>query len=83
MIRLLLLALLIFLAYTLYLAVIRSMPGRGSRTPPSSSPRGEEMVRDPHCGTYVPKSAAIRKTIGGEVRHFCSKECREAFARRK
>jgi len=36
---------------------------------------GEEMVADPCCGTYVPKSAAIVKKVRGEKYYFCSTEC--------
>lgn len=78
MIRLLLLALLFFLAYTVYNAVVRSLPGRRP-LPKDKSRQGEEMVRDPHCGTYVPRSMAMEKTIKGEKHYFCSERCRDTF----
>ncbi|UCF31119.1 MAG: YHS domain-containing protein [bacterium] len=40
---------------------------------------GEEMVRDPHCGVYVPRSAAVSKRVDGAVHHFCSEKCRDEF----
>ena len=39
------------------------------------SREGEDMVADPCCGTYVPKSTAIVKKVRGEKHYFCSTEC--------
>jgi uncharacterized protein len=39
----------------------------------------DEMVKDPVCQTYIPKSLAIQKTITGEIRYFCSEECVSKF----
>lgn len=36
---------------------------------------GEEMVADPCCGTYIPKSMAVIKKVKGEKLYFCSTEC--------
>lgn len=41
--------------------------------------RGEEMVLDPVCGSYVPESSALSAKRDGETAHFCSTECREKF----
>jgi YHS domain-containing protein len=38
-----------------------------------------EMVRDPICGTYVPKNGDIRVRQGDQVYCFCSFECRDKF----
>ena len=35
----------------------------------------DDMVKDPVCLTYLPKSLAIQKTINGKIVHFCSEEC--------
>ena len=82
MIRLLLLALLIFLAYTVYTAVVRALPGRKS-LPRDKSRQGEEMVRDPQCGTFVPRSIALEKSIQGEKHFFCSARCRDMYKDKK
>ena len=83
MIRLLLFALLGFLAYTLFTALLRSLPGRGSTgAPPEKTKKGEDMVQDPQCGTFVPRGEALEKTIRGTTYHFCSKECRDRFIQR-
>ena len=38
-----------------------------------------QMVRDPVCGVFVPKERAIEERKDGEVQHFCSESCRQAF----
>jgi YHS domain-containing protein len=43
---------------------------------------GGELVRDPQCGTYVPKSRAIAVGTGTAAIYFCSATCRDAFDRR-
>jgi YHS domain-containing protein len=82
MIRLLLLALLFFLAYTAYNAFVRSLPGRKT-LPKDKSREGEEMVRDSQCGTFVPRSMALEKSIQGEKHFFCSAKCRDIFTGKK
>jgi YHS domain-containing protein len=41
-----------------------------------------EMVKDPVCQTYIPKSIAFRKMINGETHYFCSEECASKFLQR-
>ena len=38
-----------------------------------------EMKKDPQCGTYVSTELSLKTRVGGEVLHFCSQECQEAF----
>ena len=45
--------------------------------------RVDEMVQDPNCMTYIPKSGAIRKSVDGEAHFFCSQACADAFQRKK
>jgi hypothetical protein len=40
---------------------------------------GGELVRDPHCGVYVPKASSLR---GPGETHFCSEACRRAYEER-
>jgi|SRR3954465_8584153 len=54
--------------------------GMGQQPPPSAAGApGGELKRDPVCGTYVPASTGFRKTVAGQVVHFCSAECRDRF----
>ncbi|MBN2720276.1 MAG: YHS domain-containing protein [Proteobacteria bacterium] len=41
---------------------------------------GEEMVQDPQCGVYVPKSRAIAMTRRGKQLYFCSEECKRKYS---
>ena len=55
------------------------------RRPPAPEPRervGGTLVRDPHCGTYVPVSRALEARSGQETIYFCSTECRDAYKQR-
>jgi len=39
-----------------------------------------EMVKDPVCGTYVPREGSPRLRQGGVEHFFCSAACRDEFA---
>lgn len=38
-----------------------------------------EMVKDPHCQTYIPKNFAICARIDGREYYFCSRQCVKEF----
>jgi len=85
MIRLLLLAIFAFLIYAMVSAILRIF--RGTRPvdrhmPPEKSSSGEEMVKDPECGTYLPRSDALEAHVAGETHYFCSSACRDAYRSR-
>ncbi len=67
--------------------VIRALfPSPGRKGVDMSSRRGrhgEELVRDPACLTYVPRSAAVAATVAGESHFFCSEACAESYRRVK
>ena len=48
---------------------------------PARRNRGDELVKDPVCQTYVVLSRAVTAEVGGTVTHFCSRECAARFAR--
>ena len=57
-------------------------PNDGSE--PGTGQMGEtarRLVRDPVCGTHVAEEVAIPLREGGELVHFCSTACRDAYAR--
>jgi YHS domain-containing protein len=64
-------------------AVLRSLPGRRPQQPDNRkdarSSRGEEMVKDPQCGTFVPRGEAVEGSKRGKTHYFCSRECRDAY----
>ena len=48
-------------------------PKKRRPTPPEEI--GEEMVQDPVCGCYIPKSRALALLEGEKKLYFCSQEC--------
>jgi hypothetical protein len=47
-----------------------AQPGPQARAP-------EDLVLDPVCRTYVPRSRAIRARVSGREESFCSAACRD------
>jgi uncharacterized protein len=43
----------------------------------------EEMVRDPVCQLYLPRSEAIRRKVQGREYFFCSPGCLDKFLVRR
>ena len=76
----------LFVLWLIVRAVSRLFTGRPTTAPrgqprPSAKPverLGGTLVRDPHCGTYIPESRAIRVGSGDQVQFFCSTTCRDA-----
>jgi YHS domain-containing protein len=84
--RFLILLILIGLIRYLFAVVSRAIsqtfnphtPPRASSAP-SSGNLGGELKQDPVCGTYVSTKTSVKKTINGELVHFCSIDCRDKF----
>jgi len=51
---------------------------RAGRRPASVSAEGEDMVQDPQCLSYLPKSDAISQA----GKYFCSKDCANLYLTR-
>jgi hypothetical protein len=71
---------LIFLAYIIFAALkvyfaVRKTARHNSRYAPGN---GDEMVLDPQCQTYVPRSEALFN----DGNYFCSRECANLFLSR-
>ena len=79
MIKLLIFALIFYVGYTLFSAVMRALAAPRPQAPPEKSREGETMERDPQCGTYVPRGDAISKSIRGTTHYFCSDTCRDTY----
>jgi YHS domain-containing protein len=56
-------------------SALRSYHAEGAR----SRIKGEEMVLDPQCRTYVIKGRAVTRRIGGSIHSFCSEECARRY----
>ncbi len=46
-------------------------------------PITDELVKDPVCGTYVPRMEALTYFQNGKIYYFCCKKCLEEFAKGK
>ncbi|MFP4309724.1 MAG: hypothetical protein ACLFRG_23665 [Desulfococcaceae bacterium] len=80
MIRLLVIAGLVYFGYRKLKAIAGPSRPAGRR---ASQPVEDVMVKDPECGTYIPKREAVRLQSGEEVFFFCGPECRDRFLERK
>lgn len=78
LVRLLLWLIFGFLIYTAF-QVVKQMFVKPPPLPPEKSREGEDMVKDPECGTYVPRSEAVHLQHKGKQIFFCSKTCRDKF----
>ena len=75
MIRLIIYFAIIYFAINLIKALISTRKSDQSKNNNAS----EDMVEDPYCGTFIPKSSALEKKFGGKKIYFCSKECWQQY----
>jgi len=59
-----------------------SPPPPGPRAPRAPPEKGELMVRDPVCGTFVLPSRSVSLSDRTGTHHFCSEACRRAYQSR-
>jgi len=48
--------------------------------PPSATSAGNELKKDPVCGTFISTGTAFQKFARGETYYFCSTQCRDQFS---
>ncbi len=81
--RLLLLAILIFIVVRL----LRSLSSSGSRTfrrsGPDRSSQVSDMVQDPHCGVYIARKDAFPGRTRNGIVFFCSEECYRKYLQKE
>lgn len=71
------LVLLFVVGYVIF-SLLRSLARRGGGQPSNKldpESKAEEMIFDPQCQSYVPKSHAV--AVSG--RYFCSQECAQIY----
>jgi len=75
MYRLLLILCLLIVLYVLVRKALREF------SKPSIPERVEhdQMIQDPVCRTYIPRTAAVSASIGGQTYYFCSHTCAQTF----
>ncbi len=80
MIRLIISILVIYILYKIIKFISRVKSGENENLQFSrKSARGEDLIEDPVCHTYVPVSQAYRKEINGQEYFFCSKKCGDNY----
>jgi len=50
-----------------------------NRRPARPEEIGEELVKDPVCGCYIPKSQALALSHGDQKLYFCSQGCFQKY----
>lgn len=88
--RVLLWALLILLIFRALGRLVRGIAEGADSTGPRRRPsgsgstvaKGELMVRDPVCGTFVVQSRALSARGKDGAQYFCSETCRQSFLSR-
>jgi YHS domain-containing protein len=82
---------LIFISWSVWLLrrlvgwVLRDAATSAPQAADASSPTetavaARRLVRDPVCGMHVDETLSIPLREGGELLHFCSPACRDAYA---
>jgi YHS domain-containing protein len=63
----------LILLVALYWVVKRAIVSPRKSIPDPDS--GEDLVRDPVCECYIPKSQSFRVSVNGKKLFFCSQDC--------
>ena len=82
MYRLLLISGLLVVLYVLLRQVVRGFKNKEIGDGGASVDHGQ-MVEDPECHIFVPRSTAVIEKIDGQTYCFCSKQCAVAFQNRR
>lgn len=80
-VRLVILAVLLYIAWRLIRNLLKGRPpGQAGRQSQSAEVR-DKLVEDPVCHTLIPKGQAIRLRRKGTTYYFCSEKCCDTFTR--
>ncbi len=70
----------IVLYYALKTVIRSALKAYHEEHVPPARLKGEEMVLDPECSTYVIKDRALTRRLGGKLYFFCSEACAQRYA---
>jgi len=63
--------------------IAKAFSGLANETASSKPAQGEpvsgELKKDPVCGTFVAVATSVKRTVDGQVVHFCSAACRDKY----
>ena len=60
-----------------------TVPGQSSYSQSAGAQQqlvARQLMRDPVCGMHMPENLAIPYRDNGELKYFCSAECRDKYA---
>ncbi len=69
-----------FVAWMFRNATAAGQTSTEASAPMEGRPLGRRLVRDPICGMHVDETLSIPFRDEGELLHFCSPACRDAYA---
>lgn len=78
-IRILILVLLVYLISYLYKKLWKSGNSKKVNETKNNSLQPEEMMQDPICKTYIPKSQAVLHHEKNKTVFFCSEDCKNKY----
>ncbi len=71
-----------YVLYKMFMGDRRNKAAQQAQAQPNPmASQGEEMVKDPICGSYVSKEGNIRVRDGENLIHFCSYDCRDKYVK--
>jgi uncharacterized protein len=82
--RILVLLLVLRLIFRFVRGVMQGLQGQGPGGPHragGANTPSVPLVKDPMCGTYVPRTRALAATTADGTHYFCSEICREQYLR--
>ncbi len=83
-VKLLVIIVLLYVGYKIVTMFQRGKSRTVQNHPGAAAPaEGEDLVQDPFCKTYVPKSQAYIRDIEGKNTYFCSRECCDKYLETK
>ena len=77
LLRFILVLVVLRLVWRFLAGVIDGVAGPRAKGGPAADP--VPLVKDPVCGTYVPKARALAATADGQTAWFCSDRCRDQW----
>ena len=78
-IRWLLIIFLFYLIVKVLRGFIAPKPGEVGKSPKTAGRDNRELIQDPYCGVYFPRSEGVAHLVDGQVLYFHTTECRDKY----